>query len=100
MLESAVAMPQAVFGGQELHPGLASKAAAYHFHLCSNHPFVDGNKRVGVAAAELFLILNGYELSATDDEIEEMTLGVARSEMSKDQVVEFFEKHLVNSTLE
>ena len=100
MLESAVAMPQAVFGGQELHPGLASKAAAYHFHLCSNHPFVDGNKRVAVAAAELFLVLNGFELSATDDEIEEMTLGVARGEMSKNQVEEFFEKHQVNSTLE
>ena len=100
MLESAVAMPQAVFGGQELHPGLASKAAAYHFHLCSNHPFVDGNKRVAVATAELFLILNGFELSASDDEIEEMTLGVARGEMSKDQVVEFFDKHQVNSTLE
>lgn len=100
MLESAAAMPQAVFGGRELHPGLASKAAAYHFHLCSNHPFVDGNKRVAVATAELFLILNGFELSATDDEIEELTLGVARGEMSKDQVVEFFEKHQVNSTLE
>jgi death-on-curing protein len=100
MLESAVKMPQAVFGGQDLHPDLASKAAAYHFHSCSNHPFVDGDKRVAVATAELFLILNGFELSATDDEIEEMTLGVARGEASKDQVVEFFEKHQVSSTLE
>jgi death-on-curing protein len=53
-------------------------AAAYHFHLCSNHPFVDGNKRVAVAAAELFLLVNGIVLTTTDHELEYLTLGVAR----------------------
>lgn len=54
LLESAVAMPHAMFSGQFLHSTLAEMAAAYHFHLCSNHPFVDGNKRVAVASAEMF----------------------------------------------
>jgi len=97
LLESAIAMPQSTFGGQDLHSGLAGKGAAYHFHLCANHPFVDGNKRVAVAASEVFLLINGHELSATDDEIEKLTLGVARGELSKDQVIEFFEKFLTES---
>ncbi len=97
LLESAVAMPQSTFGGDDLHSGLAGKAAAYHFHLCANHPFVDGNKRVAVAASEVFLLINGHELSASDDDIEELTLGVARGEKSKDQVIEFFMKFLTES---
>ena len=97
LLESATAMPQSSFGGQELHSGLAGKAAAYHFHLCANHPFVDGNKRVAVAASEVFLLINGHELSATDDEVEKLTLGVARGELSKDEVIEFLEKFLTAS---
>ncbi|MCK9994669.1 MAG: type II toxin-antitoxin system death-on-curing family toxin [Candidatus Krumholzibacteria bacterium] len=97
LLESAVAMPQSTFGGSDLHPGLADKAAAYHFHLCANHAFVDGNKRVAVAAAEVFLLINGHELSASDDEIEELTQGVAGGQLSKDQVMEFFEKFIMES---
>ncbi len=97
LLESAVAMPQSSFGGNDLHTGLAGKAAAYHFHLCANHSFIDGNKRVAVAASEVFLLINGHELSASDDEIEELTLGVATGKLSKDQVVEFFEKFLAES---
>ena len=90
MLESAVAMPQSTFGGSDLHPGLADKAAAYHFHLCSNHPFVDGNKRVAVAAAELFLLINARELSASDADLEVLTMGVAGGRLSKEQVTDFF----------
>ena len=90
LLESAVAMPQSTFGGEDLHAGLAEKAAAYHFHLCANHPFIDGNKRVAVAASEVFLLINGLELSASDDEIENLTFGVAGSRLSKGQVIEFF----------
>lgn len=96
LLESAVAMPQATYGGEELHDGLAEKAAAYHFHLCANHPFIDGNKRVAVVASEIFLLINGLELSASDDEIEELTLDVARNRLSKDQVIEFFARFVVD----
>jgi death-on-curing protein len=61
-LESAVAQPQMAFGGQELYPSLAEKAAALGFSLVCNHPFMDGNKRIGHAAMETFLVLNGWEL--------------------------------------
>jgi len=94
LLESAVAMPQSTFAGSYLHVELAEKAAAYHFHLCSNHPFVDGNKRTAVAAAEVFLLANGFELGASDDELEETTLGVAEGRLSKERVIEFFKKHV------
>ncbi len=92
LLESAVAMPQATFGGVDLHVGLPEKAAAYFFHLCANHPFVDGNKRVALAAAEVFLLINGSELSAGDLEVEELTMGVASGRFGKDQVMEFFSR--------
>ncbi len=94
LLESAVAMPQSTFDGKSLHFSVAEKAAAYHYHLCANHPFVDGNKRVAVAAAEVFLLMNGYELTAEDDELEEVTLGVAGGELSKEAVIAFFRQHL------
>lgn len=90
LLESAVAMPQSTFGGSFLHTGLGEQAAAYHYHLCSNHPFVDGNKRVALASAEVVLLINGMALSASDDELEILTTGVASGELSKAEVVEFF----------
>ena len=94
LLESAGAMPQAQFGGQYLHDGLAAMAAAYLFHLCKNHPFVDGNKRVAVASAETFVLLNDRELAATDEELEHLTLGVADGSISKDEAIAFFRKHV------
>lgn len=92
LLESAVAMPYSTFAGEFLHVSLAEKAAAYHYHLCANHPFVDGNKRVAVTAAEVFLLSNGSELTASDDDLEEMTLGVAGGRLSKEAVVAFFKR--------
>ena len=90
LLESAVAMPQSTFAGKFLHSGVAETAAAYHYHLCSNHPFLDGNKRVAVVAAEIFLLSNGNELIANNEELEKLTLGVARGQMSKKAVIAFF----------
>jgi death on curing protein len=63
-LESAVAQPEASFGGEELYTDLASKAAAVGHSLIQNHPFVDGNKRIGHAVIEVFLLLNGHEINA------------------------------------
>jgi death on curing protein len=65
LLESALAQPQAGFGGQYLHEDLFAMAAAYLFHLANNHPFADGNKRTALGAAVLFLAANGYELIET-----------------------------------
>jgi len=97
LLESAVAMPQAAFAGSFLHTDMAEKAAAYHFHLCANHPFIDGNKRVAVAASEVFLLVNGFELGAGDDDLEERTIEVASGRLSKEQVIEFFVQHVVEA---
>lgn len=85
LLESAVAMPQATFEGVYLHPGLAGKAAAYLFHLCRNHAFVDGNKRAAAFSTVLFLALNGMPDDALplESELEHVTLAVARGEMAK-----------------
>src|SRR5437879_5621549 len=63
LLESAVAMPQFTFGGAPLHDDIFSMAAAYLFHIVKNHPFLDGNKRAGTAAAIVFLELNGVTLT-------------------------------------
>lgn len=90
LLESAAAMPRAMFGGEYLHSNVPSMAAAYHYHLCANHPFLDGNKRVAVAAAEVFLRANGWELSASDDEVVDLTLGIASGSVRKEQVTEFY----------
>jgi len=66
-------------------------AAAYLFHICQNHPFVDGNKRTGANAAITFLLLNGYEPTFTEDELVELVLGVASSRLSKRQIIPMFE---------
>jgi death-on-curing protein len=94
LLESAIAMPRSMFGGQDLHVDIAEKAAAYFFHVCANHPFVDGNKRVAVAAAELFLLINRRELVVEDKHVEDLAMGTADGSMSKAQVVEFFRTHV------
>ena len=94
LLESALAQPCATFGGQYLHPSLASMAAAYLFHLCKNHPFVDGNKRVALATATVFLKMNGQTLVASQDDVERLVLGVADSSVSKEDASEFMKTHI------
>ncbi len=80
-LEAAAARPQMTFGGEDLYPDLAAKAAALMHSLVLNHPFVDGNKRLGAMAAELLLAANDHELDAADDALFELTLAVARGEV-------------------
>ena len=94
LLESAVMMPAAQFGGEYLHDGFPAMAAAYLFHICRNHAFVDGNKRTALVAAEVFILLNDMRLKATDRQLENLTLGVAQGKVSKDEVVAFFRKHV------
>jgi death-on-curing protein len=70
------------FGGEDLYPEVADKAAALWHSLVINHPFIDGNKRIGAMAAELFLGMNGVDLHSTDDELVAATLATAQGEMS------------------
>ena len=88
-----MAMPAAKFAGVCLHATIPAMAAAYLFHLCGNHAFNDGNKRVALAAAETFLLLNEHELLADNDQLEELTMGVAEGSLAKDDVSNFFAKH-------
>jgi death-on-curing protein len=97
-LEAALALPRQSFGGADLYPTLAEKAGILGFALISNHPFTDGNKRIGHAALETFLFLNGHELTATVDEGEKAILAVAAGEWSKDQLIAWVQQHLTQRT--
>ncbi|HEY6107045.1 MAG TPA: type II toxin-antitoxin system death-on-curing family toxin [Anaeromyxobacteraceae bacterium] len=92
--ESALAAPRATFGGVHLHGSLPEMAAAYLFHLVRNHPFVDGNKRAGLAAAIAFLGLNRLWLSAAPDELAEKVVEAAEGAAPKAAVAEFTRQHV------
>lgn len=92
-LESAVAQPRQTFSGEDLYPGLAAKAAALGLALIQNHPFVDGNKRVGHAAIVAFLRLNGRQLEATVDAAEETILRVASGALDRVGLQAWLEAH-------
>ena len=85
LLESAVAAPQATFGGTSPFSDLVEIAAAYLVYLYRNHPFVDGNKRVSMTSAIVFLRLNGIEPSPDGPEWEELVLDVASSKLDREQ---------------
>lgn len=93
-LESAVAQPRMTFGGDDLYRDLASKAAALGFSIIQNHPFVDGNKRVGHAALETFLVLNGSELDAPVTEAEQVILEVAAGKRGREEFLEWVRRRL------
>ncbi len=94
LLESALAAPQATFDGVLLHGSLPEQAAAYLFHLVKNHPFVDANERIGLAAALAFLGLNGLWLEAEPDALAELVVAVASSQADKAEVAVFLKRHL------
>jgi death-on-curing protein len=96
LLESAVAAPQASFGGQSPYADLAEIAAAYLFYLCRNHPFIDGNKRAALGACLVFLRLNGIEPKPDGPAWEEMTLAVATSQIDRQETTKRLRKMLPN----
>lgn len=94
LLQAALAQPHATFAGSELHPTLVDKAAALGFALIANHAFVDGNKRIGHAAMEILLVLNGFEISAPVDEQERIVLDVASGTLDRDGLARWLEAHV------
>ncbi|HLF57082.1 MAG TPA: type II toxin-antitoxin system death-on-curing family toxin [Thermoanaerobaculia bacterium] len=94
-LDAAVSRPQMTFGGEDLYPDLAAKAGALLHSLVANHPFLDGNKRTGAAASELFLAANGLDLAASDEELEELVLAVARGELAAEALAIWIRQRLV-----
>ncbi|HEY3302443.1 MAG TPA: type II toxin-antitoxin system death-on-curing family toxin [Candidatus Binatia bacterium] len=93
-LESALAQPRMTFGGKDLYPSLADKAAALGYSLIQNHPFLDGNKRTGHAAMEVFLFLNGFEIQASVDEQERIVLQVASGEKDRKAFAVWLRDHI------
>ena len=93
LLDSALAMPAAGYGGVPLHADVYEMAAAYLFHLAKNHPFIDGNKRVAAQAAQVFLDLNGRELTADPDAYYDLTMAVAEGRADKAAAAAFFRAH-------
>lgn len=95
-LESALAQPYMTYTAQELYPTLIEKVTALGFSLINNHPFVDGNKRIGHAAIEVILLMNGYEIQADVDSQETVILAVASSKMSRESFLEWLQGHAVH----
>ena len=95
-LESAVNQPRLTFDRIDLYPDVVSKAAAVCFSLVKNHPFVDGNKRVGHAAMETFLILNGYEIEAIVDEQEKIILDLAAGKLTRKELTSWLNDHITS----
>lgn len=90
LIESAVAMPAATFGGEFLHGDLFMMAAAYAFHIAESQAFVDGNKRTGLAAAGAFLKLNGYRLREANDRLANAILALATHDLDKQGLANVF----------
>ena len=97
-LESALNLPRQTFDQKDLYPDIVAKAAALCFSLVMNHPFVDGNKRVGHAAMETFLILNWHEIISNVDEQERVMLELAAGKMSRINFLEWLNNHISHIT--
>ena len=98
LLESCSAQPNAAFGGQFLHEDLFMMASAYLFHLVKNHPFVDGNKRIGLATALAFLATNGVLVDRGTEVLFETTMAVAEGRLTKEEVTAVFRRLAATTT--
>jgi death-on-curing protein len=90
-LQSAIATPQATFDGEYLHDSIPAMAAAYLFHICQNHAFIDGNKRAGANAAITFLLMNDWMPTFDETELVDLVLAVASGEIAKPSLIRTFE---------
>lgn len=93
LLDSAVHRPKATFGGHDLYPDLFSKAAALGHSLISNHPFIDGNKRIGFEAMRLMLRLNGYDAHASSEAKFNFVMDIAKSKLTEQAIADWLKQH-------
>ena len=93
LLSSAIYMPESSFDGKYLHESIPAMASAYAYHLCQNHPFIDGNKRVALASSLVFLDINGYEFNCNEEVLYNEIMNAAKGEIKKDELIIFFEKY-------
>jgi death-on-curing protein len=94
ILDSCLARPFQTFGGVDLYPSIVEKAMALGFFLVKNHPFIDGNKRIGQAAMEVTLGLNGWLIQASIDEQEKLILDLAEGKLDKETFFDWVKAHL------
>ena len=93
-LDASIAQPHMTFAGVDMYPDLVDKACALGFFLIANHPFIDGNKRIGHASMETVLLMNGYKISASIDEQEQIILDVAAGKWDREDFTEWVSKHI------
>jgi death-on-curing protein len=93
LLEAALSQPRQTFAGDDLYPTITDKAACLGFSLITNHPFLDGNKRIGHAATEVMLMLNGHELRASVEAAEATILAVASGGLDRRAYTSWVERH-------
>ena len=93
LLDSALSNPFQLFGGEELYPSIQAKAAQLCFGLVRNHPMLDGNKRLGAHVMLVFLALNGYELSYTQQELSNTILSLASGEIGVKAIMQWIIEH-------
>lgn len=94
LLLSSIAQPYATFGGKFLHKTVHDKASAYLFHICQNHPFIDGNKRASLASALTFLFINSYSIEYDEKTLFELTMLTAQGKLEKEEISLFLEKNI------
>ena len=93
LLESAIAQPEATYGGAWLHRDLYAMAAAYAYHICQNHPFYDGNKRVSLVCALMFLRFNRVvNIPDPSRQLKDAMLQIASSKQSKQEFAELLRR--------
>lgn len=97
LLDSAVNMPKATFYKQYLHSDIYEMAAAYAFHIIKNHPFIDGNKRAGIETALIFLMINDIEIEINNEELYNLTIKIATSEISKQEIAKVFREKTIKN---
>ena len=95
LLDSALEQPQATFDGNFLHDTLIKMAAAYGYHLCNNHPFIDGNKRIALVAMDVFLQRNGYHITASEKEVYSVVILLSSGQLTKIALSDWLVKNTV-----
>lgn len=93
LLESALAQPEASFGGEYIHKNIFEMAAAYGYHICKNHPFYDGNKRTALLAMYTFLYVNGWQLKAEKKLMYATTIELASDNLEKEELSKFLKSN-------
>jgi death-on-curing protein len=94
MLDASINSPFHTFDGQYLYPTLQAMAAQLAFSLIKNHPFLDGNKRIGILSMLVFLVINSLPVPCTDDELVNLGRGLAESTITESELVEWIISHI------